>query len=202
MDAGDESATPRLLAGALLAIALQAGAVAQPAAASGAGGVSEHNAAGAVRLGATTNVKLTASGPVSRVIPLEKTLPLGAACAGCRVVLEVGAITFSTPPSTAYDVYVGMPAGAGAAPKPSAARHVGKLTFYGLSGTRAPSRAHETGQLFDITSVARSAAFHGDKIAVSFVPFALVVTDAGHSAAPPPSDLEIGRIEVRLVKAP
>jgi hypothetical protein len=179
----------------LLAAVLQAAGT-PPASAQAPDPVREFASAGALRLGGTTNVKLSATAPVSRAIPLAQMK----GGAQCRVMLELGEITFSSPPPVAYDVYVNLPAGA--APKRGDAHHVGSLTFYGLDGKRSPPGAHATGQLLDITSQARAKDSGGGKLVVTFVPFSLVVPASGSSAAKPVSDVEIGRIEIREVKAP
>jgi hypothetical protein len=155
--------------------------------------VSAYDAHDAVRLGATANVRLSATKPVSLTIPLARAA--GAAASG-RLILEIGGITFAAPPPVGYDVYVGLPPGA--APRANDVRHVGSLTFYGLSGKRATGDAHQTGQLIDITAAARAAGGRAG-VDVTFVPFALV--DA--PGAPKPStDVVIGRIEVRMIPAP
>ncbi len=181
----------------LLAAVLQAGGTSRPASAHASDVVSEFGSVRAIRLGGTTNVKLSATAPVSRMVSLATQKPFDGKC---RLMLELADITFSAPPSVAFEVYVDLPAGA--APKPGDAHHVGSLTFYGLDGKRSPPGAHAVGQLFDITSPARAKAFGGGKLEVTFVPFPLVVATSGSSAPTPVSGVEIGRIEVRLVKAP
>jgi hypothetical protein len=185
----------RPAAAVMLTAALGAGSA---AAAFGSPGdsMSQSGSAGAQRLGAVQGVRLSAAAPVSRTIPLAAAQPLGAR----RLVLEIGDITFTAPPSVAYDVYVDLPPGA--APDPHGPHHVGSLTFYGLDGRRPPAHGHAPGQRYDITSAARAPGAAPAAVSVTLVPFELVTTSGGAPAAPRGSNVVIGRIEVRAVEPP
>jgi tyrosinase len=163
----------------------------------------------AKRLGATRGVRLSATAPVSRVVPLATQRLLGAhpaaalfsASSSERMILEIGEITFHTAPSVAYDVYVDLPAGT--SPDPAGPYHVGKLTFFGLGptgeGMAGMPMSQGTGELFDISRLARRPGFDPSKLSVTFVPFDLVVTASGASAVTPSSDVTVGTIDVRAV---
>ena len=195
----------RPLAAALLAGTLGIGA-GHPAAAGAS--VNGPGSVHALRLGMAQRVALSPGAAVSRTIPLATRTVLGARPAAAlfaaasphRLVLDVGDITFSAPPSVAYEVYVDLPAGA--KPDPGSPYHAGSLTFYGLDGRRTAANQRAAGQIFDITPLARMPGFDPSKLTVTFVPFDLVTTPHGAPGAPRHSDVVVGRIEVRVADEP
>lgn len=194
----------RLLAAALLAGTLGVSARHPAAVASMNGSGSEH----ALRLGTAQRVALSPGAAVSRTIPLATRTVFGARPPAAlfapasphRLVLDIGGITFSAPPSVAYEVYVDLPAGA--KPDPASPYHAGSLTFYGLDGRPTAANQRAAGQIFDITALARMPGFDPAKLTVTFVPFDLVTTPHGTPAAPRHSDVVVGRIDVRVADEP
>ncbi len=167
--------------------------------------LTEFDSAQAVKLGASGGVQLSASGRTTRVIPLATKKLLGGRSAGVlfgaksprKLVIELAGIHFTQPPSVAYDVYVGLPAGT--APNPSGPYHVGQLTFFGLDHEHGGGAEPAVGTLFDVTRLARAKGFDPSKLEVTFVPFDLVVTASGAPGAARRSDVRIETIDVRVV---
>ena len=158
----------------------------------------------AVRLGSSSGVHLSASVPVSRTVTLATRQRLGAANNAVtfaansprKLILEVGEITFTTPPSVAYDVYVDLPPGT--PPDREGPYHVGTLTFFGL-GSEGMPMPNGPGELFDISRIARRPGFDPAKLQVTFVPFDLVVTASGGPGTPRESTVTVGTLDVRAV---
>ncbi|HTD34957.1 MAG TPA: hypothetical protein VK665_14930, partial [Candidatus Elarobacter sp.] len=90
--------TSSCAAGALAALALVTAASPHVSASPG-DLVSRYQAGDAMRLGAASNVRLSATAPVTRTVALARTVAPGA---NCRLVIELRDVTFSSPPPVAY----------------------------------------------------------------------------------------------------
>ncbi len=163
--------------------------------------LNEFAAQRSLRLGAVSGVSLSADGPVSSAVPIDaqklraRGVKAFAANSPDRLILGVGGIEYTTPPSVAYDVYVTSP---GPTQAPGRYR-AGVLTFFSHPHGMGKGPAGE--QLFDITAVAREQGVLADKLEVTFVPFDLVVDADGKPAAKRASDVRIATIELREVTA-
>jgi tyrosinase len=155
-----------------------------------------------VRLGATAGVSLSAAEPTSSAVPIAagKLRAAGggklfAASSPDRLILGLGGIEYSKTPSVAYTVYVGS---ADATTTGTQRYRAGILTFFD-HGHQMAEKSPTAEQLFDITAYVRAQGGPPGKLEVTFVPFDLVVDDAGKPAAERVSDARVGSIEVREV---
>ncbi len=116
-----------------------------------------------------------------------------------RVVLELAGVSYSSPPSVGYDVFVNLPEGTEA--DPNGPYFVGSLALFGTKHDGAgPHAGHGTAdgslQQFDITSQMRATTSDPSRVKVSIVPFDLL-TSRRADASPPRRD---GGVRVREMR--
>lgn len=116
-----------------------------------------------------------------------------------RVLLKITGVDYEVAPSVGFDVYVNLPQGEPAGR--SSPSYVGTLKLFGIKH-RQHRRAGDSGQLFDITEIARRSGANIDAIRIDVVPFDLLEGRGGEAPLQRSGNTVIGKFQVLVVDDP